>query len=73
MKEKKVKWIKSKLKKVKRLKDNDHVAGDKYILSMDHVEDGINIEKVPKHVQSTLIMHLDEKDVPQLINTKSLV
>lgn len=63
----------SKLKKAKRSKDNDHVAGDRYILSMNHVEDGINIDKVPKHVHSTLIMHLDEKDVPQLINTESLV
>ena len=40
---------------------------------MDHVDDGIIKENVPKHIKHTLIMHLDNKDVPQLISTKSLV
>ena len=40
---------------------------------MNQVEDDINKEKVPKHVKPTPILHLANKDVPQLISTRSLV
>ena len=40
---------------------------------MDHVDDGIIKENVPEYIKPTLIMHLVNKDVLQLISTESLV
>lgn len=40
---------------------------------MNEVKDDIIKKKVPKHVKSTQIMHLDNEDVSQMIHTEFLI